>query len=77
MFDLSAIQILLVLGIALLVVGPKRLPEMGRSLGRGLRGFRDTVAGKDLDEPSFAESVVVDSLVVEPPAAEPASTTAA
>lgn len=40
MFDLSPIQIILVLVIALLALGPKRLPEMARSLARGLHEFR-------------------------------------
>ncbi len=44
-FDFSPIQILIVLAIALVVLGPKRLPEMGRSLGRGLREFKGSVAG--------------------------------
>jgi sec-independent protein translocase protein TatA len=51
MFDFSPIQILLVLGIALIVFGPKRLPEMGKSLGRGLREFRSSVTG---DPPAAA-----------------------
>jgi sec-independent protein translocase protein TatA len=33
--------------IALLVFGPKRLPEIGRSFGHGLRGFKDSVAGDE------------------------------
>lgn len=37
---------LLLLGlVVLLVFGPKRLPEMGRSLGRGMREFKDSVTG--------------------------------
>ena len=39
---------LMLLGIVvLLVFGPKRLPEMGRSLGRGLREFKQSVTGND------------------------------
>ena len=42
---------LVILLIALLVIfGPKRLPEMGRSLGKGMREFKDSVSGKDDDE---------------------------
>jgi sec-independent protein translocase protein TatA len=42
---------LIVLGlVVLLVFGPKRLPEMGRSLGRGMREFKDSVTGDDKDE---------------------------
>ena len=39
MLDFSPVQIILVLAIALLVLGPKRLPGMAKSLGHGLRGF--------------------------------------
>lgn len=48
MFDISPIQILIVLVIALLVFGPKRLPEMGRSIGRGIREFKGAILD---DEP--------------------------
>ena len=47
MLDSSPVQIILVLAIALLVLGPKRLPGMAKSLGHGLRGFRDSLAGHD------------------------------
>jgi sec-independent protein translocase protein TatA len=33
--------------VALLVFGPKRLPEIGRSLGRGMREFKDSVTGQE------------------------------
>jgi sec-independent protein translocase protein TatA len=49
-FGLQLWEILLVLAVALLIFGPKRLPEMGRSLGRGLREFKDSVTGKDHDD---------------------------
>jgi sec-independent protein translocase protein TatA len=42
---------LIVLGlVVLLVFGPKRLPEMGRSLGRGMREFKDSVTGDAKEE---------------------------
>jgi sec-independent protein translocase protein TatA len=45
---------LLLLGlVVLLVFGPKRLPEMGRSLGRGMREFKTSVTGAD-NEDRFA-----------------------
>jgi sec-independent protein translocase protein TatA len=42
---ISGLIILLV--VALLVFGPKRLPEIGRSLGRGMREFKDSVTGQE------------------------------
>ena len=38
-------ELLIVLVIALIVLGPKKLPEVGRSLGRGMREFKDSIAG--------------------------------
>jgi sec-independent protein translocase protein TatA len=42
--------LVVILIILLLVFGPKRLPEMGRSLGRGMREFKDSVTGRDDDD---------------------------
>jgi sec-independent protein translocase protein TatA len=47
---ISPWELLLLALVVLLVFGPKRLPEMGRSLGKGMREFKDAVTGKDDDE---------------------------
>ena len=39
-------HLLVILGIALLVFGPKKLPELGKGLGDGIRGFKDAMNGK-------------------------------
>ena len=45
-------EIILLLLLALLLFGAKRLPEIGRSLGSGMREFKDSVTGKTPDEPA-------------------------
>jgi len=44
-------ELAILLLVVLLVFGPKRLPEMGRSLGKSMREFKDSVSGKD-EEPT-------------------------
>jgi sec-independent protein translocase protein TatA len=43
-------EIIIILVIVLLLFGARRLPEMGRSLGQGMREFKNSVTGKDRDE---------------------------
>jgi sec-independent protein translocase protein TatA len=45
--NIGPMEILVVLVIALVVFGPKRLPELGKSVGRGIREFRGSVTGED------------------------------
>jgi sec-independent protein translocase protein TatA len=40
-------ELAILLLVVLLVFGPKRLPEMGRSLGKGLREFKSSISGRD------------------------------
>jgi sec-independent protein translocase protein TatA len=49
--NIGAPEIVLLLLLALLLFGARRLPEIGRSLGKGMREFKDAVTGKDDDEP--------------------------
>ena len=55
-------EIILLGLVVLLVFGPKRLPEMGRSFGRGLREFKNSVAN-DKDDDRFAIPDETDELV--------------
>jgi sec-independent protein translocase protein TatA len=47
MGDLSPSKLILLLLVGLLLFGAKRLPEIGRSLGHGMREFKDSVSGVD------------------------------
>ncbi len=49
----NPVHILFLLVVLLLVFGAKRLPEMGRSLGTGLRGFKETLSGEDNPAPTL------------------------
>ena len=50
----NPLHIAFLLILLLLVFGAKRLPEMGRSLGSGMRGFKDTLSGEQTHEPRVA-----------------------
>jgi len=43
-------EIAIILVIVLVIFGPKRLPDLGRSLGSGMKQFKDSVTGKDDDQ---------------------------
>jgi sec-independent protein translocase protein TatA len=51
-------ELIVVLVIALIVLGPKRLPEVGRSIGNGMREFKDSISGdsrrRDDDDDDYA-----------------------
>jgi sec-independent protein translocase protein TatA len=49
-FGIGATELIIFLVIVLVIFGPKRLPSLGRSLGGGLREFKDSVSGKDKDD---------------------------
>jgi sec-independent protein translocase protein TatA len=48
--EIGITGIIVILIVALLVFGPKRLPEIGRSLGKGMREFKDSITGGSNDE---------------------------
>lgn len=55
--NIGPLELAIVLIIALIVFGPKRLPELGRSLGRGIREFRGSIGGESHDEPERREAI--------------------
>jgi sec-independent protein translocase protein TatA len=55
--NIGPLEIIVVLIIALIVFGPKRLPELGRSLGRGIREFRGSVSGDHDDEDEHSAEI--------------------
>ena len=56
-FGIGLPEMLILLVVLLLVFGAKRLPEMGRSLGKGMREFKDGVSGLDDDVSTTAPTV--------------------
>jgi sec-independent protein translocase protein TatA len=70
MWTPGPLEIIIVLVIVLVVFGPKRLPDLGRSLGKGMREFKDSVTGND------KEHEQLDSVKTVGDDPEPAATTA-
>ena len=70
---LQPTHLIFVLVVALLVLGPKRLPEVGRSLGKGLRDFRQAMSGEEHDRVESGMSQT--SVESTQPANEPAERT--
>ena len=56
----SPMELIIILIVVLIVFGPKRLPDLGRSLGRGMREFKDSVTGKDKDELPEGEEAITE-----------------
>ena len=49
-------HLLIILVIALFVFGPKKLPELGQGLGKGIRSFKDSMRAATLDEPEKTDT---------------------
>jgi sec-independent protein translocase protein TatA len=85
MFGIGMPELLLILGLALIVLGPKKLPELARALGKGLAEFRRATDDlksefrqmeREVDDASASATIKDDPLVenpAEPAAANPTS----
>jgi len=49
-FNVGPLELVIVLVIALVILGPKRLPEVGKSIGNGMREFKDAISGDSKDD---------------------------
>lgn len=65
--NVGPMEVLIVLVVALVVFGPKRLPELGNSLGKGIRGFGSAIKGEEAEHPAEREAAQIEA-----PAAEAA-----
>jgi TatA/E family protein of Tat protein translocase len=85
MFGIGMPELLLILGLALIVLGPKKLPELARALGKGMAEFRRATdelksefrqMEREVDDASASATIKDDPLVenpAEPAAANPTS----
>jgi sec-independent protein translocase protein TatA len=48
--NVGPMELIVILAIALIVLGPKKLPEVGRSVGKGMREFKESLAGESRDD---------------------------
>ena len=48
--NVGPLELVVILAIALIVLGPKKLPEVGRSIGKGMREFKDSLNGESEPE---------------------------
>jgi sec-independent protein translocase protein TatA len=71
--NIGPLELAIVLIIALVIFGPKRLPDLGKSLGKGMREFKDSLAGEndDDDEEQAKLEAAASQPQPDPEAAEP------
>jgi sec-independent protein translocase protein TatA len=68
-------ELLIVLVIALIVLGPKKLPEVGRSLGKGMREFKDSISGIGDDDDDEVRGITSTTTTAASTPSTPTSTT--
>jgi sec-independent protein translocase protein TatA len=72
--NIGPLELAIVLVIALVIFGPKRLPDLGKSLGSGMREFKDSLTGKDDEDEDEEAQAQLEAQASQPqpdPDAEP------
>jgi sec-independent protein translocase protein TatA len=77
MFRNPVTDVIVVLVIVLLIMGPKRLPQLGKGLGHGMREFKDGITGQSKPEDEDKPSINQAAATPDPAAPRPAETQAA
>jgi sec-independent protein translocase protein TatA len=72
--NIGPFEIIIVLVIALIVFGPKRLPELGNSLGKGIREFKESVTGEKDDDDADDDVKAISASQATTAPAEPPTT---
>ena len=77
--NVGPLELVIVLVIALMVFGPKKLPELGKSIGHGMREFKSSISGEDKDDdpPEIENGVEEDDALVEEDEPTPTAVAAA
>lgn len=70
--NIGIAELVVVLVLVLIIFGPKRLPELGRSVGRGIREFKGSLDGKNDDADDEKPQTLNSTATEEPPVATPA-----
>jgi sec-independent protein translocase protein TatA len=67
-FGIGPTELIILLIVVLLLFGAKRVPEIGRSVGKGMREFKDAVTGREDERPPRLPEAQDEERVAEPPA---------
>jgi sec-independent protein translocase protein TatA len=71
MFRNPVTDVIVVLVVALLIFGPKRLPMLGRSLGQGMKEFKDSITGESRDDEAEDRPALTPPSATDPAPAPP------
>jgi sec-independent protein translocase protein TatA len=75
--NIGPLEIAVVLIVALIILGPKKLPDMGRSVGKGMREFKEAIAGNSNHDDEDDKPAITAATKAEAGAEQPEQTAAA